>query len=300
MSDAPEIAWRVSTAEIETALQSFLPSRVLASRDGRAVLGDAMRDAALGGGKRLRAHLVLESAACVGGEAASTRAMAAACALEMVHAYSLVHDDLPAMDDAPTRRGQPSSHVQYGEAMAILAGDGLLTLAFETLARGDDAALTLRAIRLLAEASGEAGMVGGQAIDITWSDREYSPRGDELLEMHSMKTGALIRASCEIGALLGGGSATQIGALHAYGTHLGCVFQITDDLLDAVGDPAHTGKASSDAQNGKITATAVFGLDGARELARTSCNEALRFLKRFGEEANALRQLADFVLHREK
>lgn len=300
MKSAGEIAWRVPTAEIESALESFLPPRVLASRDGRAVLGDAMRDAALGGGKRLRAHLVLESAACVGGEAASTRAMAAACALEMVHAYSLVHDDLPAMDDAPTRRGQPSSHIKHGEAMAILAGDGLLTLAFETIARGDDAALSLRAIQLLTAAAGEAGMVGGQAIDIAWSDNGHAPRGDELLQMHAMKTGALLRASCEIGALLGGGTGNQIAALREFGTHLGCTFQITDDLLDTCGDPAQTGKASSDAQNGKITATAVFGIDGAREMAAQSRDAALRSLCEFGHEANALRQLADFVLHREK
>ena len=297
---AAEIAWRVSSAEIEAALSGFLPPRVLAARGGRAILSDAMRDAALGGGKRLRAHLVLEIAHCVGGETASTRAMAAACALEMVHAYSLVHDDLPAMDDAPTRRGQPSSHIRYGEAMAILAGDGLLTLAFKTLARGDDAALSLHAMRLLTSAAGEAGMVGGQAIDIAWSDSEYSPSGGELLEMHVLKTGALIRASCEIGALLGGGNAEQIGALREFGTHLGCAFQITDDLLDAVGDPAQTGKASSDAQNGKITATAVFGIDGARDLAAQSRDAALRALCEFGHEAHALRQLADFVLKREK
>ena len=297
---ASEIAWRVSTAEIESALQSFLLPRVLATRDGRAVLRDAMRDAALGGGKRLRAHLVLESAHCIGGEAASTRAMAAACALEMVHAYSLVHDDLPAMDDAPTRRGQPSSHIKHGEAIAILAGDGLLTLAFETLARGDEAALSLCAIRLLTSAAGEAGMVGGQAIDIAWSDGEYSPNGAQLLEMHAMKTGALIRASCEIGALLGGGNENQIGALRDFGTHLGAAFQITDDLLDAVGDPAQTGKASSDAHNGKITAPAVFGIDGARDLAARSRDAALRALCEFGHEAHALRQLADFVLQREK
>jgi geranylgeranyl pyrophosphate synthase len=225
----------------------------------------------------------------------------------MIHAYSLVHDDLPAMDNADTRRGRPSCHKAFGEAVAILAGDALLTMAFEILAADEacDGASRVRLIRLIAHASGEAGMVGGQSVDIAWSNAESSSglleiSGEQLLMMHARKTGALLCASAEAGAIAGGGSETQIAALRGYGAHLGRAFQIADDVLDVIGDPALTGKASSDAANNKTTATAIFGLEGAQTLARESRDAALNRLSIFGPEADALRALARFVIEREK
>ncbi len=298
-----EIRWCCQPSFIEAALDRVLEREDSTLDEGRNGLRRAMRYAVLGNGKRLRAHLVVECAHVVGGaNYESSNALPAACALEMIHAYSLVHDDLPAMDNADTRRGRPSCHKQFGEATAILAGDALLTLAFETLSNGDWPAVNIRdVIRLLAHASGEAGMVGGQATDIAWSNAQVeSVSGEELLQMHALKTGALIRASSEIGATVGGGSVLQIAALRSYGAHLGRAFQIADDVLDVTGDPNQTGKASSDSANGKITATGIFGLERAQRMARESSNAALDALTIFGTEADALRQLAHFVVERKK
>lgn len=297
-----EIAWRAPSNLIDEALDREL----WVVDDERRELVEAMRYAVFSGGKRLRSHLVLESAQVVGG--AIECALPLACAVEMIHAYSLAHDDLPAMDNADTRRGRPSCHKKFGEALAILAGDALLTLAFETVTRNANemnAWNTLRATRLMAEASGIAGMVGGQAIDIAWSSGangssdDIVVSGDALMQMHALKTGALIRVSCESGALLGGGEAVQIEALRCYGAHLGRAFQITDDVLDAIGDPLQTGKAATDKANGKATAPQIFGLNAARELARAAGHSAVDALRAFGDEANALRHLADFVVRRE-
>jgi geranylgeranyl diphosphate synthase type II len=212
------------------------------------------------------------------------------------------------MDNADTRRGRPSCHKAFGEAMAILAGDALLTMAFEMLVErqhgeewtGEEAQSTLRAVQLIARAAGEAGMAGGQAIDIAWSTDATSVTGDALMEMHSMKTGALIRVAAEAGALLGGGSIAQIEALHSYGAHLGRAFQITDDVLDVVGDPEHMGKDATDAANGKATAPAVFGLERSRQLAAEASEAAVAALHDFGVEADTLRHLAEFIVRREK
>jgi geranylgeranyl diphosphate synthase, type II len=303
------IEWRYSPQVVEEALQTWLPiieADKASASDARsdAALRAAMRHALFGGGKRLRSQLVLEAAGAVGGPDFDVRrALASACALEMIHAYSLVHDDLPAMDNADTRRGRPSCHKAFGEAQAILAGDALLTLAFEVLAADDtnrDAA-KVRLLRLIAVAAGEAGMVGGQAVDIAWSEASEAPiSGEQLLKMHARKTGALIRASAEAGAIAGGGSEEQIAALRDYGTHLGRAFQIADDVLDVIGDPELTGKASSDAANNKTTATALFGLEGARQRAEQARDAALESLRLFGHEADALRALARFVVEREK
>ena len=303
------VQWRFAPQIVEDALQSWLPvleADKSSSADVRsdATLRAAMRHAVFGGGKRLRSQLVLEAAGVVGGPAFHPqRALAPACALEMIHAYSLVHDDLPAMDNADTRRGRPSCHKAFGEALAILAGDALLTLAFEVLAADDylRPRAAVRLARLIAHAAGEAGMVGGQAIDIAWSDAAVPDlTGERLLAMHARKTGALLRSSAEAGAIAGGGDEAQIAALRDYGAHLGRAFQIADDVLDVVGDPALTGKASSDAANHKITAPALFGLDGARKLAHKAQQAALDSLMIFGPEADALRQLARFVVEREK
>ena len=298
-----EICWRFPSSMIETALDRVLEVEHSSLDEGRNRLRRAMRYAVLGNGKRLRAHLVVECAQVVGGENYDVNnALPAACALEMIHAYSLVHDDLPAMDNADTRRGRASCHKMFDEATAILAGDALLTLAFETLADGPwNHDQSRKAMKLLARASGENGMVGGQATDIGWSHAQFeSVCGDELLQMHSLKTGALIRASSEIGAVVGGGNDSQIEALRSYGAHLGRAFQIADDLLDTLGDPTQTGKAATDEANGKITATAIFGVERAREMAHDSREAALRVLDVFGAEADALRQLSHFVVERKK
>ncbi len=300
-----EIEWRFAPQLIEDALQNWLPvieadKASPSDVQSNAHLRAAMRHAVFGGGKRLRSQLVLESCGAVSGDVKN--ALAPACALEMIHAYSLVHDDLPAMDDAETRRGQPSCHKAFGEAQAVLAGDALLTMAFEILASdGNEPARQVRLIRLIAQAAGEAGMVGGQAVDIAWSDAEITDiSGAQLLQMHARKTGALIRVSAEAGAIAGGGNEEQIAALRDYGRHLGRAFQIADDVLDVIGDPALTGKASSDAANNKTTATALFGVEGAKQQARDSRDAALKTLESFGPQADTLRALARFVVERER
>jgi geranylgeranyl diphosphate synthase type II len=298
-----EISWRFCTAIIEDALAHSLAGPL---DDERGTLLEAMRYAVFSGGKRLRSQLVLETAAVVGGnDFHESIALPAACAIEFIHAYSLVHDDLPAMDNSDLRRGQPSCHKKFGEANAILAGDALLTLAFDVLTWDYESrdAITLRrtisVTGLIARAAGQAGMVGGQAIDLAWSDNHItSVSGDALMQMHAMKTGALIRVACEVGAVLGGGTAAQVEAMSTYGAHLGRAFQITDDLLDVAGDPQHTGKAATDAANNKITAPAIFGVQRSRELAREAGLAAVAALGEFGSEADALRQLARSLVGR--
>jgi len=300
-----EVAWRYPPTLVESTLQKILVEPGKGIESGHCTLYEAMRYAVLGGGKRLRSQLLLEAAGVVSGaELEVEKILPAACALELIHAYSLVHDDLPAMDDAATRRGRPSCHAKFGEATAILAGDALQTLAFEILAGGGDgpqpeAKVSLRAIRLIAAAAGVAGMAGGQAVDIAWSnERTLNIESAQLLRMHSMKTGALIRVACEAGAVLGAGDHEQVAALRHYGEHLGSAFQIHDDVLDVEGDPDVTGKGSTDVANDKTTAPAVFGLAESKRLAEAASGAAVAALTKFGGEAEALRQLARFVVQR--
>lgn len=307
-----EIPWHFAPCEIETHLAQLLPApepEWAKDQWELARLRGAMRSAVFSGGKRLRSQLVLEAYATVrrarGGEPEFNAIAPAACALELIHAYSLVHDDLPAMDNADTRRGRPSCHIEWGEALAILVGDGLQTLAFETLCELSAApasaapALIVRAIKIVANASGERGMVGGQTIDIEWSHEHITQvAGAQLLEMHALKTGALIRASAETGAVLGGGDGAQVRALREYGAQLGRAFQIQDDVLDIEGDPEMTGKKSTDTANFKITAPGAFGLETAKQMAIESADNAERALDIFGSEATALRALAQFVVNR--
>lgn len=316
------IAWQVPAELIESALAKVLEEPSEAAVAEVARLRGAMRYSVFSGGKRLRSQLLSECAAVVAqangtfrsADPAPANVLGAACALELIHAYSLVHDDLPAMDNADLRRGRPSCHRAYDEATAILVGDALLTRAFEVLVEGvaahgdlssessvDAAQSTLKAVQLIARAAGEAGMVGGQAIDIAWSTehiREVQP--ESLLQMHALKTGALIRCAGETGATLGGGNAKQIAALRDYGTHLGRAFQIHDDVLDVEGDPALTGKDATDAANFKITAPAVFGLERAKQMAEEAGRAAQEALNGCGDEAQALRQLARFVTERKR
>lgn len=298
------LSWHFPPSLIEAELQRLLPPLHKKSERGVQQLRDAMRGAALLGGKLTRPLLLLEAAFVVGGrDFKIERALGAACALELIHAYSLVHDDLPAMDDAQTRRGKPCCHITYGEATAILAGDALQTLAFESVTNCEGDAKTLvEVVKLIAQATGELGMAGGQAIDLDWTrdggSRRISPQ--QLTHLHALKTGALIRVSAHAGAILGGGNEREVEYLRLYGAFLGRAFQIWDDVLDVIGDPAVMGKASTDAQNDKMTAPAVFGLENAQRMAREASESAVCALESFGAEAQTLRNLARFIVQRNK
>jgi geranylgeranyl diphosphate synthase type II len=250
-------------ADIEAALAAVLPP----PPDCPQGVADAMRYSLTAGGKRLRPVLCLASADAVGGERAL--AMPAACALELIHTYSLIHDDLPSMDDDTMRRGRPTLHVVAGEGMAILAGDGLLTEAFALMARAPVSsdpvvqARKLRVISIIATAAGATGMVGGQALDLAGG-----AEGEELRLMHGKKTGALIRAAATSGAVMGGADNATIARIDEAAADLGLAFQIVDDILDVEGVPAAIGKtAGKDAAAGKPTYPSRYGLDGARRLA---------------------------------
>ena len=242
--------------------------RILPPANGpTATLAGAMRYAVLAGGKRIRPALAIASAIAVGGRGRDTLRVAGA--LEMIHTYSLIHDDLPCMDDDDLRRGQPTVHVRFGEAVAVLAGDALHTLAFDTIAGGDAPPATrLECVRRLAAASGPEGMVGGQVLDMEAETR--TPDARSLEAIHRAKTGALISASTALGALAGGGSLQQADALGAFGRELGLVFQIVDDLLDEEATTADLGKsAGKDRAAGKATYPAIHGVEAARaEAAR--------------------------------
>jgi farnesyl diphosphate synthase len=266
---------------------------------------DAMRYVTLGGGKRLRPFLVVESAALF--EVPRSRALMAGAALECVHCYSLVHDDLPAMDDDDLRRGRPTAHKQFDEATAILAGDGLLTFAFDILSRPEthpDATVRIALVMELARASGLGGMVGGQMLDLAAEGRFSggSParlNESEILQLQAMKTGALLRFGCTAGAILGGATAKEREALVHYGRALGQAFQIADDLLDVEGDAAALGKATGkDAAHGKATLVGILGIKGAHARLDQLVQEADAALAGFGARASTLREAARFVAER--
>jgi farnesyl diphosphate synthase len=288
-----------TAALVETRLAELFDGMAAAGTPARLL--DAMRHAALGGGKRVRPFLLIECAALFGVQASAARS--AAAALECVHCYSLVHDDLPAMDDDDLRRGRPTVHKAFDEWTAILAGDALLTVAFELLASPDthaDAAVRAELALGLARASGAAGMVGGQCLDLE-ADKLRQPARPTLANvrrLQAMKTGALIRYACEAGAILGGGDGQQRRALTAYGERLGRAFQIADDLLDVEGEAATVGKATGkDAR--KATLVSLMGVDAAKaELAKLEA-DALAALQPFGARADALREAAAFVVRRQ-
>ncbi len=261
---------------------------------------EAMHYSLFAGGKRLRPILCLAAAEAVGG--GFDPALALACALEMIHTYSLIHDDLPAMDDDDLRRGQPTCHKRFDEATAILAGDGLLTEAFYTVAaaaprfQGREVVL-LEIQQLLSEAAGYRGMVGGQMLDLMAEGRRITLQ--ELEFVHRLKTGALITAATRAGALAGGGSRSQVAALTAYGERFGLAFQITDDLLDVEGDAAEMGKAPGmDEKRQKATYPALLGLEPSRQWAGRLVQEALAELEPLEERAAPLQELARYLLVR--
>jgi len=253
----------------------------------------AMAYTALAPSKQVRAVLVMLCAELCRGQA--SRAVAAAAAIELVHAASLILDDLPSMDDAPLRRGRPANHRQFGEATAILAAFGLLNLAYAEIARAYEPALASRLSALVSDAVGPEGLIGGQALDLVATDHAI---GFEMLErIHRGKTGALFVAAATCGALTAGAAAEPIGALAAYAKNLGLAFQIIDDLLDVAGTTADTGKAvRADAR--KTTFVSFSGIDGARQLAAELCETADRALAPFGRKADRLRELSAFVAAR--
>ena len=256
------------------------------------VLLEAIRYSLFAGGKRLRPALALGAAEIVSGDDAV--ALPAACAIEMIHTYSLMHDDLPAMDNDDLRRGKPTSHKVYGEAMAILAGDALATMAFDVLAQAGD----LRVIQEIAQAAGVGGMAGGQVLDLQSEGKEISL--EQLRRLHACKTGALIRVSVRSGALLARASEGQLEALSKFGEHLGLAFQIADDILDVTGDEKTLGKPiGSDEAKNKSTYPALVGLDRAHRLADEAADSAVQALEPFGSEADIFRALARFVVERQ-
>lgn len=262
-------------------------------------LAEAMRYAALGGGKRLRPYLMIESAGLFGIK--TENALDAAAAIECVHCYSLAHDDLPAMDNDDLRRGRPTAHVAYDEATAILAGDALLTLAFEIMARRqthNDPAVRAELVVGLARAGGWAGMAGGQMLDIEAEGKSLKP--EQIRYIQALKTGALIRFACEAGALIGGAGAAERAALSSYGDKLGQAFQLADDLLDAEGDTKKLGKKTGkDHGAGKATLVASFGVEKAKIHLKDLEQDAIAALQPFGERAASLIDAARFVTNRE-
>jgi farnesyl diphosphate synthase len=265
-----------------------------------AGLGPAMRYAALGGGKRLRPFLLIESARLFGVD--EEDALAPACALECVHCYSLVHDDLPAMDDDALRRGRPTLHIAFDEATAILAGDALLTLAFEILSGPSteaDPAIRAELVLLLAKAGGWQGMAQGQALDLS-PDRQLFSAAD-IARMQALKTGALFRFACEAGAVLGRASPAERAALITYASSFGQAFQLADDLLDAQGDAAALGKAvAKDEARGKATLVALLGVDGAKARLAALVHEAEAALASFGRRADTLIEAVRFAVNRKR
>ncbi|NHZ47215.1 polyprenyl synthetase family protein [Nitratidesulfovibrio liaohensis] len=300
---------RDAAAGVERYLAACLADRGIPAR-----LRASMEYSLNAGGKRVRPVLCLTTAALFG--LPVERVMPFAAAIEMIHTYSLIHDDLPAMDDDDLRRGKPSNHRMFDEATAILAGDGLLTDAFDFMAgvgagvgaaAGDEnaanavipAANVLAALRVVARAAGAPGMVGGQALDMEYTGRTGVTL-DEMAAMHAMKTGALLRASCLSGALLADADADALARIADYGAHIGAAFQIVDDILDEVGDEAEIGKpVGSDAEQGKTTYPSLLGVERSRALARERADAAIERLSPYtGPDADFLRSLASYIVDR--
>jgi geranylgeranyl pyrophosphate synthase len=282
-------------ARVDGALEKRLSD--LATTPPR--LAEAMRYAILGGGKRVRPILCIAAFQAAGGE---EDVLPVAGALEMIHGYSLVHDDLPAMDDDDLRRGRPTCHKQYDEATAILVGDGLQTLAFSWLADADlPEPVRLKLVAELAAASGPWGMVGGQMLDMEAEHGGAPHTLDHLRTIHAHKTGALLTASVRMGAIAAGADTAALGALTEFGRAIGLAFQVADDVLDETADTATLGKtAGKDSAQGKLTYPALMGLDGARDFARRLQTEAIQRLAPFGDRAEPLAALAEYIVERDR
>jgi farnesyl diphosphate synthase len=305
-NDTPRFTDRLAgtARDIETLLDRLLSPMAISSETTRPPrLVAAMRHAALDGGKRLRPFLVVETAALF--DVDRTGALMAGAALELIHCYSLVHDDLPAMDNDDLRRGRPTVHKAFDDATAILAGDALLTLAFDVMARTEvhaDAAVRIALVLELARASGLGGMAGGQMLDLAAEGRFDSKRAlseKEIITLQAMKTGALIRFACNAGAILGKAEPAERKSIAQYGSAIGQAFQIADDLLDVEGDAKTLGKAAGkDAAAGKATLVATLGVDKARDRLNGLVEEASSALASFGEKSDTLRAAARFIAER--
>lgn len=278
-------------AVVDARLAELLPPE----SESPSELHAAMRYSCLAPGKRLRPALSMECSRAVGGSAAN--ALDGGCAIEMVHCFSLIHDDLPSIDNDDLRRGRPTCHVKFGEAVAILAGDGLFALAYATLgAMKTSPDRIVRCLQSLSKAVGSRGLVGGETLDIL---SEGKPINEEtLLKIHRQKTGALIACACRVGGILGGGSAEEIDALEAYGEEVGMAFQIADDVLNETATPEQLGKsAGSDRERQKATFPALYGLDVSKKLAEEACERALLHLKNISNPG-PLPELARFAIER--
>src|SRR5690554_492377 len=287
--------------ELVRNVESILDETLPPAHTVPEVLHESMRYSTLGGGKRLRALLAMAACLAVGGEIRSTSGLAAA--IEMVHAYSLIQDDLPCMDDDDLRRGKPTNHKVYGEAVAVLTGDALLTEAFAELARmpekyGVSYETAVRVILELAAGAGSQGMVGGQVVDICSQDQDLDE--ETLRYIHAHKTGALFRAALRGGALLGGATEEQLSQITRYAENFGLAFQITDDILDETGHTEQLGKAvGTDQALGKQTYPRLYGLEQSKAMARQCVEECHEALREFSEQADLLRQLASFIIQRD-
>jgi len=294
--------------QVDQSLNHYLDT----TQSDPKIIHEAMRYSVFAGGKRLRPVLVLAAAECCG--VRPEKALPTAAAMELVHTYSLVHDDLPAMDDDDLRRGRPTSHKVYGEAIAILAGDALLTKAFELIGknakiRGIKPEAVCEVVRLIADGAGTFGMIGGQVLDIQmeggkWQKKGHAARGKTSTEqvlrsIHRLKTAALIRTSLQAGAVLAGASPNNILRFGDYGERIGLAFQIADDILDVVADKKKLGKSGSDAKNKKLTYPAMYGLEESKRKAQALVEDAKKALEPFGRKAQVLKQLANYIIERD-
>ena len=287
--------WQKKREQIEAALVEELHAADILDK----TLAASMEYSLMAGGKRLRPVLLMAAAEAVGGRGEDY--LTAACAIEMIHTYSLIHDDLPAMDDDDYRRGKPTNHKVYGAGMATLAGDALLTMAFEVLLRqsGVSDTVKLSVLREVSEAAGAKGMVGGQAMDLGAAGQRVNII--TLRRMHMGKTGALFRAAVRVGTILAGGNAAELVSLTRYAESFGLAFQITDDILDVVGETEDIGKpVGSDERNQKATYVTLATLSGAEKMARDAVETAVEALAPFGDRADFLREMAKFLLSRKQ
>ena len=278
-------------------IDKYLDKYLTEKENPQNIIYKAMRYSVFAGGKRLRPILMLNVCKMCGGDV--NEVIPFACALEMIHTYSLIHDDLPAMDNDDLRRGMPTSHIKFGEATAILAGDALLNRAFEVVSEydGDNVKRAMKAINMLAASSGTEGMIGGQIVDMESEGKEITL--DELRYLHLNKTGAIIRSACTIGALMGGGSEDEIEAVDEFAKNLGVAFQIQDDILDVTGSEEELGKPiGSDAEENKNTYVRLVGLEKSRELSEEYSENAKKALDIFGERAQFLKELTDYLINR--
>jgi geranylgeranyl diphosphate synthase type II len=281
-------------------VEQYMRDLLTRMKQSPAKLTEAVDYSLMAGGKRLRPALILETFdACSSSSGLGTQqsALASAGAMELIHTFSLVHDDLPAMDDDDLRRGRPTNHKVFGEAMAILAGDAMVTMAFEAIAKDAEPTVAVALIRELAIATGPEGMIGGQVLDIDGENNGLSL--PELQHLHRMKTGALLTASCRLGAIAAGVSTEKLAAVTEYGRNLGLAFQIVDDILDVTSTPEQMGKATNkDHHAGKNTYPSLLGLEKSREAAHKALAAGLKALAGFGGEADGLRALARFIVGR--